>query len=371
MAHSHARPDTASPTPALLQALQQEALRYAPAYQGAMSNHLPMALHAAWALGADEACLRALLAEQAGKLEAAPPPAPALPPEAALPQGWLQWRGQRAAYPELLLYFQHALAVAPATQVLTAHLSALLPGLHAFAFHGLIRTAHAWESCLAGSAAEGMGELAVALASWAAWFESLPVGCLPADNAARLPLSAWAARLRERSQGWRSELPMISWRMQAASQTGHYTDLAERLARAPSLAQRRDELMSFALDAYLHSRNFTLLHLITGLRALRVLLPLLPPGQDDDDGDDGAGRQDLLARAALAGWLAGRVQWTERPELPGPLHAAARSWPALRQAALAQPDEHVIKLVHACWQEDGLRPDPRWRQAAALALRLP
>jgi hypothetical protein len=43
-------------------------------------------------------------------------------------------------------------------------------------------------------------------------------------------------------------------------------------------------------------------------------------------------------------------------------------WPSLHGAALAQRDEHVIKLVHACWQEDVLAPDPRWREVAALSL---
>ena len=116
--------------------------------------------------------------------------------------------------------------------------------------------------------------------------------------------------------------------------------------------------MDLALQTYLHSRNFTVLHLITGLRALRVLSTLLPATLDPRQ------LQQLLARAACAGWLAGRVQWQASPALPAP---QSLRWADLAHAALAQQDEHVIKLVHACWQEDQYRADPRWRQAAALA----
>ncbi|MDT9000416.1 questin oxidase family protein [Paucibacter sp. APW11] len=338
-----------------LERLLGEALRFAPAYEEAMSNHLPMALHAAWELGASPQRLQALVEHEAVKLDAAPAAATVLPAAMAEPQGWLAWRGQQAAYPLLLGYFQRALAGAPADEVLRAHLPALLPGLHSFAFHGLIRCAHADESHRAGAST---AELAAALATWAAWFELLPPG-QAVDAAERLPLPAWGEQLRLQTAGWRCELGMISWRMQAASQTALYAGLAERLAPAPTLAQRRDELISFALDAYLHSRNFTLLHLITGLRALRVLQGLL--GDDLDQ----RSAQALLARAAVSGWMAGRVQWQAAPTLPDPDRLA---WPSLHAAALAQHDEHAIKLVHACWQEDGLRPDPRWRQAAALVL---
>ncbi|MBB5203208.1 hypothetical protein HNQ51_000501 [Inhella inkyongensis] len=341
-------PVAAATTPrTTLHRLLKDALAFGPHYDGAMSNHLPMALHAAWELGASEARLQALFAHESGKLEPAPATQP-LPALARQPQGWLAWRGQREAYPVLLAYFRERLAGASADAVLTEHLPALLPGWHAFAFHGLIRTAHAYEAGL-------QDELAAALATWAAWYETLPPGQAPE---ARLALADWVTAWRADAGGWRSDLPMITWRVQAATLSPCYTRWAEALAPAPNLAERVDELQDLALHIYLHSRNFTVLHLITGLRALRVLLPLLPANGAHE------ALQDILARALLTGWLAARLQWLPEEAMPQPLP----DWASLKADALTRSDEHVIKLAHACWQEDGRRPDPRWRQAVRLLL---
>ncbi len=370
-AEGKARPPAGSTLPvfktgswALLHRCLDLAQAYGPAFDGAMSNHLPMALHAAWEMGADEPRLMDLIAHERRKLEAVAPAAAqqqASAQQAALRQlqgqgqarggadEWLVHRGRPESYPWLQAYFSALLAGQQPAQVLAAHLEVLLKSPHAFAFHGLIRTAHAWES-------GHRGELASALATWAAWWELLPAAAATREGE-WLPPEAWALALRERSRGWRSELPMIMYRMRNAAETPVYAGLAERLAPAAGLAQRREQLMAVAREAYLHSGNFTVLHMITGLRALRVLLPVLPGPVDP---------RPLIAaldRAAVAGWLAGRVQWQDAmPEL------ASQSWPALHRAALAQDDEHVIKGVHACWQEDTRQAHPQWRQVAQRML---
>ncbi|MBB2484572.1 DUF4243 domain-containing protein [Mitsuaria sp. WAJ17] len=335
-----------------------EALAFGPAFDGAMSNHLPMALHAAWEMGADAPRLQALLEHERPKLALAGPATQAQQASAlravqrrmagtAGADEWLQRRGQPEDFPWLQAYFAALLARQPAAQVLGSHLEGLLRSPHAFAFHGLIRTAHAWESA-------HPGELAAALATWAAWWELLPSGNV--GGAAMAPAD-WTQALRSHTKDWRSELPMIIYRMRSASETPLYAGLAERLAPASGLGQRREQLLEVAREAYLHSRNFTVLHLITGLRALRVLRPLLPASVD---------QQPLVAaldRATVAGWMAGRLQWQDA--LPA---FAEEAWPALHRAALAQDDEHVIKGVHACWQEDTRAPDPRWRQVAQRML---
>ena len=359
-ARSTGAPKTGSQ--ALLHASLDQAQPFAPAFDGAMSNHLPMALHAAWEMGADAGRLQALVAHERRKLEAAVAPTAADQASAlraaqrqVLGEGrgvadeWLVHRGQPAAYPWLQAYFSALLARQSAAQVLATHLELLLKSPHAFAFHGLIRTAHAWEG-------GHRGELAAALATWAAWWELLPTGAAVAPSQTLAPAD-WAQALRELTQGWRSELPMIIYRMRSAAETPVYAALAERLTPVLRLAQRREQLLAVAREAYLHSRNFTVLHMITGLRALRVLLPLLPEAVD---------QRPLVAaldRAAVAGWMAGRLQWQDAVPEPAP-----QPWPALHRAALAQEDEHVIKGVHACWQEDIRQPHPQWRQVAQRML---
>ncbi len=246
------------------------ALVFGPSYQGGLSNHLPMTLHAAWEFGADGERLVAQIAHEAPRLV----------------------RVECSA-------LQRSLAAEIESDGADAVLNRLVPQLlgmpHAGLFHGMIRTAHAWEG---GHAPE----LAAALAYWSELWKP-PAEVAPLD---------------------------VAW---------------------PDCRRR---LIERALDAYLASRNFYVLHLITGLRAMRVLGDFVP-----DDGRIAA----WLEQGFEAAWRHGAPRIVPRPPV-GSLPA----WPALRAAALAQLDDHAIKLVHACWQEDRLRPDPRWRQAAALAL---
>jgi len=246
------------------------ALAYGPSYNGRLSNHLPMALHAAWELGAEGERLQAQLRYEAPKLEAAAPSA-------------------------LQLQIAAEIAVDGAEGVLHRQVPRLVTQPHAGLFHGMIRVAHAWEGGHAG-------ELSAALAYWA--------------------------------ELWKPEVEPVA-------------------AIEEPWPVARQRLIERALDAYLVSRNFYVLHLITGLRAMRVLARFVPDAPEVSS---------WLLRGFEAGWA--------RAEFKPTLTAAAGdspAWPLLRQAALAQMDDHVIKLVHACWQEDRLWPDPRWRQAAALA----
>ena len=243
---------------------------FGPSYNGRLSNHLPMALHAAWELGAQSERLQSQIDDEAPKLV-------------------------RAAPSALQIVIAAEIETEGAEAVLHGRLPRLLTMPHAGLFHGMIRTAHAWE---AGHA----GELAAALAYWDSLWQDEARDAPPSDE----PWRACRQRLIER-----------------------------------------------ALDAYLVSRNFYILHLITGLRALRVLARFVPEVPQVSA---------WITRGFEAGWARGDFRAT----LSAP-HDEPPPWPLLRAAALAQMDDHVIKLVHACWQEDRLRPDRRWRQAAALA----
>ncbi|WP_022980887.1 questin oxidase family protein, partial [Ideonella sp. B508-1] len=115
-----------------------------------------------------------------------------------------------------------------------------------------------------------------------------------------------------------------------------------------------------ALQGYALSGDFTVLHLVTGLRAVRVLLPWLPPQTDAS----------VLWRVAVAGWLAAPLHRAVPRALPAP--DTLPDWPALRAAACAQDDDHVIKLVQACQDHaaHGLADGGLCRQAAARALAI-
>lgn len=325
-----------------LDALLTGLVGFAPAYELAMANHLPMALHAAWELGADEARLRLQIEQDLPRLEVAP-----AVERSECAADWREHLGRRSSYTWLRLSFDRAMHAQGSEALMRDLLPVLLQGLATHALHGLIRAAHACES---GCAAE----LSAALAAWASEW-----ACLPAATAGAAVLlwPEWRQQVLARLPDWRSARSFIQFRMTEASTQALYLELADALAPAADLALRRGQWLALALDLYLATRNFTVLHMITGLRALRVLRPFVA---------DEAGVQVQLSRALLAALMAAGLP--DAQASPQPAKQRLPDWVALHAAALSQTDAHVLKLVHACWQEDDIAPDPRWREVAAMSL---
>ncbi len=312
-------------------------LAFPPETRTPLSSHLPMALHALHALGAGEARLAAFFDTYTRRFEgrrAGPPPDPA--------PDWRGWRALREGpdpYPALRAAFGAALAREGRDAVLRAALPGLLEGVAAAAFHGAIRSAHAVE-------AAHERELAAALAYWAWRWQPLA----PPAAGEALAFEDWAAQWRQAARGWTTEGPLIAVRMASAAQSAPCRALAGRLAPAPDLLPR---LATLALERYAASGNFTVLHMVTGLRALAVLTPWF----------DAAAAAPGLVTAFCAAWLAARMAPADlAPQAPLP-------WRELTKRACAQDDDHVIKLVHAChhWAAAGL-DDESCRRAATRAL---
>jgi Questin oxidase-like len=319
-------PDT--PTD-LLHRLLDSNLQLPPEYRDQLTNHLPMALHALQSLGASPERLRSFHATYSRRFNGLNPPAFPAATDARLVD-WRALRGQADAYAKLLACFNALIKQDGMDATLRQALPKLLPGVAAAAFHGIIRTAHAVQ-------ARHSGELAAALAYWAWRWQPLPV---PSMTRPLLAFEIWAARLVQQASGWRSDTGLISTRMAQASFTEIYSGLAGALAPALSLDTRIAELAGLAVARYVAAPNLTVLHMITGLRALRLLLPWLEHTESKD------GLQAVIAHNFTAAYLAAGVLPLDKPpEVP------ALSWAEVATAAIASDDEHVIKLVHACQDE--------------------
>jgi len=310
-------------------------------YADGLTSHLPMALHALDRMGADAARLQRFFDTYATRFdppEAADGAAPAL-------ADWLPHRGRYASLPALRATFAQALQRDDAATVLRRVVPHLLPGVGAAAFHGLLRSAHAFES-------GHVGELAHGLAYWAArWFCLAP---MPAPQAP-MGFEDWSARLAQEARGWRSHGALISLRMQDAEHAPAYRALAGRLRfEGDTLAQ----LAGFAAGLYAETGNFTVLHLVTGSRAARVMLPFV-----GEAADASAALVRAFTAAFFASDVASDVASARRSALPAPL-----AWSALAAGAIASDDDHVIKLIDACIDEAAVYGDPRHQQAASRAL---
>ena len=326
-----------------LHALLDANLRQPPEFRDQLTNHLPMALHALHCLGASPQRMQDFYAGYSQRFQDRPVPAAAA---MANPHtvDWLALRGQEDAYPVLLAYFNDLVVRKGVHGSLQQSLPHLMPGVAAAAFHGAIRTAHAVQ-------ASHREELAAALAYWAWRWQ--PLEAPPAPDA-KLGLDVWSQRLVQESLGWRSNGPLISIRMAHASQSSTHAALAGALAPAESLATRIRQFAALAVDRYVASPNFTVLHIVTGLRALRMLLPWI---------EDSVQTQALLAHNVVAAYMAAQVKPLDTPPLATP-HA----WDTVIAAAISSDDDHVVKLVHACREEAAVYGEGNYLRAAALVV---
>lgn len=345
-----------------LHRLLDEGLGLPSEFGGGMSNHYPMALHALDALGADGDRLEAFAAtyrrmfDRAQRDAAAEGVRPVVQASAGgAPADWTEDIGRPEAEARLCARFAAALAREGRDPVLHRVLPRLLRGVAAHAFHGPIRVAHAVE-------AGHEGELARALAYWAAHSNELPVPEAVAEADRVDGVEAW---LDDLDAAWTrldsppaERLPWIQKRVLAASHWRAYR------ARAGALRTRgRDPhalLQALALAAarrYTVARNLTLLHLVTTMRALVVLTRWLPL--------DAEGALDPVLHAVAAASLAATAQGL--PARPGPRRPLLR-WGQVLQKARASDDDHVVKVVHALWTLESTREHPDGLLAANRAV---
>ena len=95
-----------------------------------------------------------------------------------------------------------------------------------------------------------------------------------------------------------------------------------------------------------------MLHLVTSAHALRVLLPFVDAATD------------AVADYAVA-YVAARIATDAEPGAA----AEPLPWDTIVAAALASADEHVVKLVDSCREEERAYGGDDWQRAASRAVR--
>lgn len=336
------------PSPALRQRLQDLHI-LTPEYGRQLSSHLPMALAALDALGAGAGRL-----DQFSATYRATHPLAEQPPAGRALRDWPALLGLFDSLPDLRASLSRVQAEQGHDALLAQALPRLLESPGATAFHGLIRVAHALESGVDA-------ELVEALAYWASRWQPLPEA--PPTT---LPMvtdpAAWLDTLDDawRAQPTDSDAPLIAQRMQTLARGPAWRGHAGRLDLG---AQPPEALLAAlaraAAERYARSRQFTVLHMLTGLRAAAVLHARQPL--------PAAAWPRLRDAVAAASGVSGLWR-SPAADLP-PADADVDDWGPLARRACAQDDDHVVKLVHALAWWDARQPDPVWRRAAARALQ--
>ncbi len=307
-------------------------------YSHNLASHLPMALAALARLGANDQRLATFAQTYAARLRPAPPAEPW--PEA---EPWQSRFGDPRAWPAYRTLFNEWMDHEGAPAVLEQALPALLRGVGAAAFHGPIRVAYA-----VGSGHSH--ELADALAYWACrWFG---LGAMPSTGRERDP-AVVLARLNIA----KPRRPLIAERMAlVAEQPGFVRSAGGLRIDAATTLER---LARLAAQLYAASDNFTVLHLATSAHALRLLLPWL----DADQRGEALGHYWLAFAAghASSGLGAGVAQAAGV--------TSAQPWSVIVARALASDDDHFIKIVDSCREQERAYGGDVWRAAASRALQ--
>jgi hypothetical protein len=308
--------------------LLAEGRRYAPLYGNRLANHLPMALVALDRLGADAATMRNFADRYAQRLLPAGQACAVLDPH--------DYLGSSGDYPRFVRFFEDRIHESGADAVLADWVPVLVPGLAASAFHAMIRLAYAIE-------AGGEGELAQALAYWASEYVTLPFSLDPAEGT----LDEIAARLRARVAGHVFKPGIIIDKMQEIAWHPALGGVAVQPAAAPALR----EIAQFGLSVYCRQEDFTLLHVVTGCHAFRLLQPFV---------HDAALARRYLWQAVASAWL------TVAPaDEPGQACIPGCETPGeIAMLATRASDDHAIKLCYSALCEYREYGDARYLQAA-------
>lgn len=292
--------------------------RYSAFYRGSFANHLPMALVALDQMGADDGTI----ARFAQRYEQAN-----LEPLDADSDFALR---ARALARDIARHGSNA--------VLRQSVGQLASGVGSGAFHGAIRTAYALQT---GSDEE----MAHALAYWSAVFTPLEAGAV--ESTVGSPEEALAA-VNAAVRGARPASRSITQCMAAAAADPRFASWCAPFAQPVDLGR----IAPVLIGAYAGTRNFTLLHAVTGCHAVRLLLPFAP----DPAALLRAFWVAVIAAYAGIGAPAGDVTATP---------ATSAQWPEILRDAVRCKDEHDVKLVYSCWCEWQCHGGEIYRHVAA------
>ncbi|MDE0350597.1 MAG: questin oxidase family protein [Gammaproteobacteria bacterium] len=286
---------------------------HGPHYQGHLSDHLPMALLAMWAVGVRRSDLERYAARYRGRLD--PPARLARRP----PVEFADAVGHIDAYGSLLAFFDGELERLGMRRTLTTWLPRLASGWVRFAFHPIIRLAYGIRFEVGAEVAAGLAYLASAGPDPA--LEVLANTASPGEDLSLPPPGPALAEPFEQ-------------RYNATVASGALE------GRVVVLPDHRRRVAEVGLALFNDTHDFFALHVVTGTHALGVCADAI--GLDSDG---------LLSAGFLAAYAT---------------IGAPRFDRAARPAPASVDDEHDAKLAFTCIEQSRLLDSGPYRDAAAV-----
>lgn len=304
------------------------------------TNHCPMALTALASMGADGTRLEQFFAHWEQRH--------ALMPQAHTPlarEAWQDAVGNTALFCAARDCLADWVAQDGADSVLREIIGKLSLAPASGAFHALIRLAYGLE-------AGNVNEIGAGLAALACG--RLAIDIPMEGRTAALSVQDGLATLSRWLPGTRVEGTWIAPRLRAVAQMPSFR------AVLPAMPQEGDVIAALrqaALALYWQTDDFIALHMVTGMHAAGIVLSRLPPEMAQ------AGLPALWSAFCAAYVVIG----APAVQIPS-MAPAVEEWDGLFALANASNDDHDIKLVHTCFEENRMSPSALYYAAAQRRL---
>lgn len=311
---------------------------------GLMSSHLPMALIALSEMGADDDTLENFSAYYSRRLKEKDPSQGAVDAN-----NWKDRLGAHTHNADYKAFFAAEISGKGLDATLAEYLPELMPGISGGAFHPLIRLAYALD-------AKNDGEAAEALAAWAIAYQELPVA--HDATAATAPVTEVLADVAQDDALKQLEIAggNIAEKMKSVSGP----ELAFHQNKLDLTTQSLDEVCDAMAEIFGETRDFTILHGLTSASALRKVLPRM----------DASDRKDALKHYGDA-LLAAYVTVGAPAQKPSTLDDADKSWTEIFNAIVQSKNDHAIKVIYTCHQEDARTGAPKIYKNVAQSVAFP
>lgn len=311
--HKMTSADSVRCPPWLAKQLRAHRDQHGPHYQGFLSDHLPMAMLAMYALGAERAQLEAYADDYIGRLD------PPVRHTDELPATFAEAIGDLSAYGPLVAYFDREIAARGVRTTLVTYFPVLVSGWVRYAFHPIIRLAYGIHFGVESEIAAGLAYLT----------------CAGPDD----DLQALAEKAPHRNE---LEIPQPVSTIDAPFEQRYNATVASGAPAAyvAVVPDNQRALAEFGLALFNDTHDFFALHVATGTHALGVCADTI--GTDVDG---------LLGAGVLAAYLTIGAPSFDLQAPPTPTHI---------------DDEHDAKIAFSCLEQARRLGSPRFDEAAAV-----
>jgi hypothetical protein len=308
-------------------------------YGGELTNHLNMGLYALYCMGADEQKLHDYAKSYLERKNILPQPPAEVPIHLANYEYYL---GHMGYYSSFIPFFTEQIEILGTEETLRKFLNRLIDGSAGGAFHGIIRTAYAYEL-------GDKKEIAKSLAYFSECYQAYPINIDPQPTRQPLDHIKKIADM-DYFKNFVFKRSLITGRMMDIYEDPIFH--SEVRALDTSLCDS-ETFADMLLTLYGMTEDFTMLHGFTSTHAVRVLKEFF------DDYTDVLKQHWIHLQLAY-------LSTGSTPLNPMPQAEKVDEWDAIFGKALEVKDVHTIKLIYSLYEQSriGAKEDRTYRLIA-------